>query len=210
MEAAIGIEPMYKGFADPRLTTWLRRRERKLCPGQQDMGLRGGLNLAVGLEIDLTANPQDVDAIGMVTGGILGERLGGFAGRRQTGAVDIIAPGRGGGNRLGGGGTFEHCEVVNIAVMQLIQRLGVLLVMIIPVRGNRVENLLQVVLALGAPGFLPQLHRPRRQEADENADDGNDNQQLDEGKPRSMLLGIERGKTVALRRLSWLSAHCPG
>ena len=27
-EAAPGIEPGYKGFADPRLTSWLRRRGR--------------------------------------------------------------------------------------------------------------------------------------------------------------------------------------
>ena len=26
LEATSGIEPLYKGFADPRLTTWLRRR----------------------------------------------------------------------------------------------------------------------------------------------------------------------------------------
>ncbi len=32
-KAAIGIEPMYKGFADPRLTTWLRR------PGVTAVGL---------------------------------------------------------------------------------------------------------------------------------------------------------------------------
>ena len=35
VEAAIGIEPMYKGFADPCLTTWLRRRARRIIEGSE-------------------------------------------------------------------------------------------------------------------------------------------------------------------------------
>ena len=38
-EARIGIEPMYKGFADPRLTTWLPRHNGNVDePLGVDMG----------------------------------------------------------------------------------------------------------------------------------------------------------------------------
>ena len=59
----------------------LRRRERKLCLANGTWDCGGGLKLAFGLEIDLPADAQDVDAIGVVPGGILDEGLGGFAGR---------------------------------------------------------------------------------------------------------------------------------
>ena len=41
-EARIGIEPMYKGFADPRLATWLPRRKIKLLGPLSANGLFDG------------------------------------------------------------------------------------------------------------------------------------------------------------------------
>ena len=96
MEAAIGIEPMYKGFADPRLTTWLRRRitspalvrrgatapenprEQSAVTSVEHGDARGqkNLKLAFGLEIGLSADAQDVDAVGMVPGFVLDEWFG--------------------------------------------------------------------------------------------------------------------------------------
>jgi hypothetical protein len=45
-------------------------------------------------------------------------------------------------------------------------------------------DLLQVVLALGAAGSLPDLLNGRQEQSDEDGDDGDDDQQLDQGKPR--------------------------
>ncbi len=45
LEAAIGIEPMHKGFAGPCLTTWLRRPARENGRGGPQVSVRLFANL---------------------------------------------------------------------------------------------------------------------------------------------------------------------
>jgi hypothetical protein len=41
MEAAIGFEPMHRGFADLSLTTWVRRLKQKTASEQTITALQG-------------------------------------------------------------------------------------------------------------------------------------------------------------------------
>ena len=81
MEAAAGIEPAHRGFADLRLTTWLRRRARmKGVINDARHAVGGSLKFAVGLEIDLAADPQNIHAIGVIAVLVFQDRLGRPAG----------------------------------------------------------------------------------------------------------------------------------
>jgi hypothetical protein len=42
-EAAIGLEPMYRGFADLCLTTWLRRHDKDFRPEGERYGAGNGI-----------------------------------------------------------------------------------------------------------------------------------------------------------------------
>ena len=44
MEAAIGFEPMHRGFADLSLTTWVRRLEQGTADGTKYHGASGPSN----------------------------------------------------------------------------------------------------------------------------------------------------------------------
>ena len=89
MEAATGIEPVLRSFADFRLTTWLRRRNlpEHVPPmtappivkrGDTPCVVRGGLNLAVCLKINLPTRAQDVRTVRVILVLVLRQRLGGF------------------------------------------------------------------------------------------------------------------------------------
>src|SRR5262249_15373232 len=54
LEAAAGIEPAYKGFADLRLTTWLRRLKLRIA----DCGFMSLFNCGCEIEIESFINPQ--------------------------------------------------------------------------------------------------------------------------------------------------------
>lgn len=189
VEARIGIEPMCRGFADLRLTTWLPRRamkdEETASIAWASCLSRGGTT-DLGLKIDLPADAQDVDAIRMVAGFILNERLGRAAGGGETAMVLVVAASGSGGNRAGGGGALEDFQVVDVLVIERVQRVGIPLAVIIPVRRDGVVDLLQVVLTLGSPRLLAHLHRPGREEPDQDPDDGDDNEEFDERKTRRL------------------------
>src|SRR3989338_5850505 len=86
--------------------------------------------------------------------------------------------------------------------------------MVVPIRGNGIEDLLQIVLTFGPPRLLPQLHRPGGQEPHKDADDGNDYQQLDERKPCAVLLVAQhvRGDSPVVDRTkaALLCQEAPG
>ncbi len=60
-EATAGFEPAHKGFADPCLTTWLRRHGYSLRCGERAMGFEPTTFCLASRRSTTELHPQDAD-----------------------------------------------------------------------------------------------------------------------------------------------------